>query len=101
MLLAPAAMADWTVAKIDKILLYDSGNLVYVYPHGGVTNPPACDTVNGQYLSFSMSRSMAREYLSALIAAQSEGATVQLRGKGDCIDQGRSETLWYFEINSN
>lgn len=31
-----------TVAKIKSILLVDSSNLVYIYPEGGVTNPPSC-----------------------------------------------------------
>jgi hypothetical protein len=34
MLFAAGAQAD-TTAKIDKILMYEGGNLVYFYPVGG------------------------------------------------------------------
>ncbi|MDR6984477.1 hypothetical protein J2X32_003121 [Rheinheimera pacifica] len=58
-LIAAGAQAD-TTAKIDKILMYEGGNLVYIYPVGGVQNKPACHGSNGDYLSFSMARPMAK-----------------------------------------
>lgn len=68
MLFAASVQAD-TTAKIDKILMYEGGNLVYIYPVGGVQNKPACHGSNGDYLSFSMARPMAKEYLSVLMMA--------------------------------
>ena len=61
MLFATGVQAD-TTAKIDKILMYEGGNLVYIYPVGGVQNKPACHGSNGDYLSFSMARPMAKDY---------------------------------------
>lgn len=98
----PSAMADTPetfTAQIDSILLYEAGNVVYVYPHGGLPNPPACQT-NGPYVSFSMSRPMAKEYLAALLAAQMSGKSVYFRTTGACNDQGVSDTLAYFKVNS-
>lgn len=92
-------IAGETVGTIARILLYSDGNLVYVYPVGGVTNPPACHGSNGNYYSFSMSRPMAKEYLAALIAAQARGALVVLRGTGTCQDQSVSETLQYLSVD--
>jgi hypothetical protein len=37
LLFAVGVQAD-TTAKIDKILMYEGGNLVYIYPVGGVQN---------------------------------------------------------------
>lgn len=53
MLFSAGVQAD-TTAKIEKILMYEGGNLVYIYPVGGVQNKPACHGYNGDYLSFSM-----------------------------------------------
>jgi hypothetical protein len=47
LLFAVGVQAD-TTAKIDKILMYEGGNLVYIYPVGGVQNKPACHGSNGQ-----------------------------------------------------
>ena len=91
--------AGTTLATIDSILLFDGGNLVYVYPTGGVMDAPACHGSNGNYYSFSTSRSMAKEYLAALLAAQARGASVTFRGKGACLDQSVSETLDYFSVH--
>ncbi|WP_235357470.1 hypothetical protein [Arsukibacterium sp. MJ3] len=51
LLFAVGAQAD-TTAKIDKILMYEGRNLVYIYPVGSVQNKPACHGANGYYLSF-------------------------------------------------
>lgn len=96
--MAAPAHAGHTKSTIDKILLYESAMLVYVYPANGVTDPPACHGVNGDYYSFSMSRPMAKEYLAALLAAQARGATVSFTGADACMDQNYSETLRYFYI---
>lgn len=100
MALSGPAAAGTFDAKIKAILLYDDGNLVYVYPEGGVVNPPACHGSNGNYLSFSMSRNMAKQYLSALMAAQLAGKTVTFTTTGTCRDQSVSETLNYFTVNN-
>ena len=94
------AVAGITTAKIASILLFEDGALVYVYPEGGVKNPPACHGSNGNCYSFSISRPMGREYLAALLTAQARGATVDFWGKATCIDQSVSETLGYFNVRS-
>jgi len=58
-----------TLAKISKTLMFEDGNIVYIYPVGGVQNPPDCHGSNGDYLSFKISRPMAKEYLSVLMMA--------------------------------
>ena len=97
MLFAASVQAD-TTAKIDKILMFEGGNLVYIYPVGGVQNKPACHGSNGDYLSFSMARPMAKEYLSVLMMAFAAQKTVAFRTKGACIDQSMSETIDYFTV---
>lgn len=97
-LLSLAAHAGQTTATIDRILLYDGGMLVYIYPTGGVVGAPGCHGSNGNYYSYSMSRPMAKEYLAALMAAQVRGVMVTFYGKGACLDQSVSETLDYFSV---
>lgn len=92
------ANAGWTTSKIDRILFFEDANLIYVYPKGGIKTPPACHGSNGNYTSFSMSRPMAKEYLSGLMAAMLANKTVVLRTHGDCVDQSNSDTLMYFSI---
>jgi hypothetical protein len=87
-----------TTAKIDKILMFEGGNLVYIYPAGGVQNKPACHGSNGDYLSFSMARPMAKEYLSVLMMAFAMQKTVSFRTYRDCIDQPFSDTISYFTV---
>ena len=98
--LAPAAQAGEFTARIAKILLYEDGNLVYVYPEGGVQSPPVCHGSNGNYTSFSMNRPRAREYLAAMLMAQAAGKNVFFRTAGACVDQPLSDTLLYFSIIS-
>ncbi|WP_372627602.1 hypothetical protein [Arsukibacterium sp.] len=76
-----------TLAKIEKILMYEGGNLVYIYPVGGVQNKPACHGSNGDYLSFSIARPMAKEYLSVLMMAFAMQKPVYFTTYGNCIDQ--------------
>ncbi len=99
MLFANGVQAD-TTAKIDKILMYEGGNLVYIYPVGGVQNKPACHGSNGDYLSFSMARPMAKDYLSVLMMAFAMQKTVSFRTYRDCVDQPMSDTIAYFTIHS-
>ncbi len=87
-----------TTAKIERILMFEGGNMVYIYPEGGVKNPPDCHGSNGDYLSFKMDRPMAKEYLSVLMMAFSANKTVSFRTAGDCIDQSVSETIRYFTV---
>lgn len=94
--------AAWTTATIDRILFVETGakGLVYIYPKGGVTDPPACHGSNGDYISFKADRPMAKEYISGLMAAMMANKTVGLRTAGDCVDQGVSDTLRYFTVYS-
>lgn len=88
-----------TTGKIQKILMFEQGpNLVYIYPEGGVQNPPPCHGSNGDYLSFKMDRPMAKEYLSVLMMAFAAQNTVFFRTANDCIDQSVSENLTYFAV---
>ena len=93
-----STQAGVTTNTIAQILVVDSVNLVYVYPTGGVLNPPACHGSNGNYYSFSMSRALAKEYLAVLLTAQARGATVTMWGTGSCQDQSVSETLSYLAV---
>jgi hypothetical protein len=95
-----AASAGATSARIERILIYEGGNLVYIYPVGGVSNAPACHGANGNYYSYSLNRPRAKEYLAGLLAAQAQGATVVFQGTGTCEDQSVSETLMWFSIIS-
>ena len=97
-ILSFTASAGVTSAKIQRILLYEAGMLVYVYPVGGVNDPPACHGNNGDYYSFSISRPMANEYLSALLMAKAADRSVTFFGTGTCEDQGVSETLNYINV---
>jgi len=101
LMLTSVASASSMQARIERILICDGCNLVYVYPVGGVTNPPACHGSNGNYYSFSLGRTRAKEYLAGLLAAQAQGAMVAFYGTGSCTDQAVSETLDYFSIASN
>lgn len=87
-----------TTAKIERILIYEQGDLVYVYPEGGVKNPPACHGSNGDYLSFRMSRPMAKEYLSVLMMAFVAQKTVIFTTEQKCVDQSVSDTIRYFSV---
>jgi hypothetical protein len=100
MSLSSVAAASSMTARIERILIFEDGNLVYVYPVGGVVNPPGCHGSNGSYYSFSLNRPRAKEYLSGMLAAQAQGATVAFYGTGMCTDQSVSETLSYFSIIS-
>lgn len=68
-----------TTAKITQILMYEQGNIIHIYPEGGVQNPPSCHGSNGDYLSYKMSRPMAREYFSMLMLAFTAQKTVITR----------------------
>ncbi|WP_233079738.1 hypothetical protein [Rheinheimera soli] len=91
------ASAD-TVAKIESILMFEQGNIVYIYPVGGVQNKPECHGSNGDYLSFSMARPMAKEYLSMLMMAFASQKTVVFRTARACVDQSVSDTILYFQV---
>ena len=98
--LSCAASASAVSARIERLLIFEDGNLVYVWPVGGLPNPPSCHGSNGNYYSFSLNRPRAKEYLAGLLAAQAQGATVTFYGTGTCQDQSVSETLSYFSIAS-
>ncbi|QDO86845.1 hypothetical protein FM037_24655 [Shewanella psychropiezotolerans] len=87
-----------TTAKIAQILMYEQGNIIYIYPEGGVNNPPACHGSNGDYLSYKMDRPMAKEYLSMLMLAFAAQKVVSFRTAGACVDQSVSETILYFTV---
>ena len=98
-----SADARWSTytAKISNILIYEDGNLVYVYLEGGTQNKPSCAGGNGDYLSFSMKRPRAKEYLAGLMMALSAGKSVTFTVYGACIDQPVSDTITYIMINNN
>ena len=93
-----SAVSASTTAKIESILLYEGGNIVYVYPVGGVKNAPSCHGSNGDYMSFKMDRPMSKEYLSLLMLAFAAEKTVTLVSHGICVDQSVSETLSYLLV---
>lgn len=97
------AEAAWTTAKINRILFVESGSsgLVYVYPQGGVNNPPECHGSNGDYISFKVDRPMAKEYISGLMAAMMADKKVGFRTLDECRDQSVSVTLGYFVVYNN
>ena len=80
--------------------MYEDGNLVYIFPAGGVQNPPACHGSNGDYLSFKMDRPMAKEYLSVLMMAFVSQKKVYFRTYRDCVDQSVSDTIKYFRVDN-
>ena len=98
LLIFPIEGVSNTTSKISKILVFEQGNIIYIYPETGVQNPPACHGSNGDYLSFKMSRPMAKEYLSVLMTAFVTNKTVNFSTYGDCIDQSVSETIKYFIV---
>ena len=98
--LADAACAAAFTARISNLLLWEGGNLVYIYVEGGTQGRPACAGSNGDYLSFSMARPRAREYLAALMLAFAASKSVTFVTAGACIDQSVSDTLSYFQVNN-
>lgn len=99
LLLGTAANAGNATAKIEQILLYEDGNLLYVYPAGGVQSAPAChNRTNGDYFTISMARPMAKQYLAALMTAQAMGYVVVLSGTNVCNEQSFAESLSYLRI---
>ncbi|MDM3871224.1 hypothetical protein QSV34_07630 [Porticoccus sp. W117] len=92
------AFAGTFTAKVEQILLYDEGNIVYVYPKGGVQNPPSCHGSNGDYATIKMDRPMAKEYLSALLAAMMAKKDVIFRVSDDCQEQSFAVKLRYFTV---
>ena len=91
------AQAGTTVSSVEQILLYENGDLAYIYPTGGVTAAPACGSSTAYY-SFKLNRPRAKEYLAGLMVAQAAGHNVTLTGTGDCTDQANSETLAYYSM---
>ncbi|UTW46441.1 hypothetical protein KFE80_06060 [bacterium SCSIO 12696] len=87
--------------KVETILLYDDGNIIYVYPKGGIPNPPSCHGSNGDYMTVLMNRSMAKEYLSALLAAMMAKKDVTFRISDDCPEQSFAVKLNYFNVHSD
>lgn len=96
---ATSAPAVYT-ARISNLLLYEGGDLVYIYVEGGTQQRPACAGSNGDYISFKMNRPRAKEYLAGLMLAFATSKSVTFRTEGACIDQAVSDTLTYFTINS-
>jgi len=93
-----SALAAYFTARVSSILFYEQGDLIYIYVEGGTQNRPACAGSNGDYISFSMKRPRAREYLSGLMFAYGAGKPVQFQTEGACIDQSNSDTLMYFAV---
>jgi hypothetical protein len=96
----PSAQAGESNDTVKTILLFEGGNLLYIYPTNGVKVAPAChNRTNGDYYTISMARPMAKQYLAALMTAQAMGYIVNFRGTGACNEQSFAETLLYFAIN--
>ena len=87
-----------TEAKIKRIAVIEEPSFVYVYPEGRVNDPPSCHGSNGDYISFSLDRPKAKEYLATLLVAFAAKKIVFFRTAGDCIDQSISDTLVYFWV---
>jgi hypothetical protein len=98
LIFAGSAMAANFTARISSLLFYEQGGLIYIYVDGGTQERPACAGSNGDYLSFSMSRPRAKEYLSGLMFAYGSGRPVRFQTEGACVDQTVSDTLRYFAI---
>lgn len=96
--LGSSATAGGFTARISSILFYEQGDLIYIYVEGGTQGKPACAGSNGDYLSFSMKRPRAKEYLAGLMFAYGAGKPVTFRTEGACIDQTVSDTLTYFTV---
>lgn len=103
MLFADTAIADLTLmAKIDKLLVWDEGGLIYVYPDKPIT--PLAGTAGetchgswGNYTSFAIDRAAAPHYMSLLTSAYVMKEPVYLILYDDCIDQSVSLTLKYVQ----
>lgn len=95
-----SAFAGSFSARISSILFYEQGDLIYIYVEGGTQDRPACAGSNGDYISFSMKRPRAKEYLSGLMFAYGTGKPVQFRTEGACVDQSVSDTLIYFAVTN-
>jgi hypothetical protein len=92
-----AFAADFTT-RITSMLFYEQGDLIYIFVEGGTQGRPACAGSNGDYISFSMKRPRAKEYISGLMFAYGAGKRVEFRTEGACVDQSVSDTLTYFMI---
>lgn len=95
---SPATAAEFT-AKISSLLFYEQGDLVYIYVEGGTRDRPACAGSNGDYLSFSMRRPRAKEYIAGLMFAFGAGKPVRFTTYSACTDQTVSDTLMYYAIH--
>lgn len=94
-----AFAADFT-ARVTNLLIFEGGDLVYVYVEGGTKGKPSCAGINGDYISFSMKRPRAKEYLAGLMFAFGAGKPVSFWTAGACVDQSFSDTLSYFMVNN-
>jgi len=93
-----SATAATFMARISSVLFYEQGDLVYIYVEGGTQGRPACAGSNGDYISFSMKRPRAKEYMSGLLFAYGAGKPVTFYTSGSCVDQAYSDTLQYFSV---
>lgn len=96
----PAANAASFAAKISSILFFEQGDLIYIYVIGGTRDRPACAGSNGDYISFSMKRPRAKEYIAGLMFAYGSGKDVIFTTYGSCTDQTVSDTLMYFAVQN-
>lgn len=95
---ATPASAAYFTAKISGLLFYEQGDLIYIYVVGGTQGRPACAGSNGDYISFSMKRPRANQYLAGLMMAYTSGKNVIFQTHGTCTDQSVSDTLTYFTV---
>lgn len=86
-------------ARIAGLLFFERGDLVYIYVEGGTKDRPSCAGSNGDYISFSMARPRAKQYLAGLMFAYAAKKPVTFRTLGACVDQPISDTLDYFLVS--
>lgn len=97
------AFAGSTRAKVDQVLLWEAGNLMYVYPEGGVlTTDGSCHdaTLNGDYLTMDMDRPMAQEYLNLIMMAFAAQKTVRFVTSDDCPEQSFVHSIRYLWVDN-
>ena len=96
--------AGTTTAKIDRIMLWEAGNLMYIFPKGGVQDPASCHDgkLNGDYLTMDMSRPMAEEYLSLMMMALTTKKTVTFKTSyPDCPEQSFVESIVFVSVGND
>jgi len=93
--------AGGVTAEISRLLFYEQGDLLYIYPKGGTgaIGSVACHGGNGDYISYKLSRPRAKEYIAALSMAFAANKRVTFFYNDACVDQSVSVTLRYILVH--